>query len=160
MTAAAPTTPPTPAIEPEDYRRLVGFKLLVLGCLAVAAYLNSVNGWFPLYQDDPALARALSGKAWFSPTAVADASLALNHAVSGDNGWSYHVLNVALNALAALALYGVVCRTLIRQHSRPRLQEAAPWLAFLIALLWLVHPLNTETVAVSSKRNAPYTLLR
>src|ERR1700676_443642 len=120
--------PAVPAIEPEDYRRLVGFKLLLLTILGVAAYLNSLFGAF-LFEDASRIlantdvqSLAMSGKAWLSPTRTADWSLALNFAVSKDRPWSYHLLNIALHALAALALFGIVCRTLIRQHAYSRLQ--------------------------------------
>ncbi|HTZ19987.1 MAG TPA: tetratricopeptide repeat protein [Opitutaceae bacterium] len=97
---------------------------------------------------------------------VVNFSYALNYAVSGGNVWSYHALNVAIHALAALALLGIVRRTLPesvgaqtccaledegRSKSAP-LRSDTPWLAFAIALLWAVHPLQTESVVCVAQR--------
>ena len=49
---------------------------------------------------------------------VVKVSLAVNYALSGLHVWSYHATNLALHILAALALLGVVGRTL----QSPRLQ--------------------------------------
>src|SRR5204862_1140071 len=50
-------------------------------------------------------------------------------------------------------LFGLTCRTLFLQNNRPRLQELAPWIALVIALLWIVHPLLTQSVTVISSRS-------
>ena len=43
---------------------------------------------------------------------VVNLSFALNYAISGEQTWSYHVLNITIHALAALTLMGIVLRTL------------------------------------------------
>src|SRR5579859_2016900 len=96
-------------------------------------------------------------------------SFALNYALAGaKSAWSYHAVNLAVHLIAALALYGIVRRTLLlhavgrarllpsreqsatesaRQEPRPPTDPgAAPWLALATALLWVVHPLQTEAV--------------
>jgi len=108
---------PTPAIEPVAYRRLVGFKLLLLAILGAGIYLNSLYGDFLSGDRWPIV---MSGKAWLCPTRTADFSLALNYLISRSNAWSYHLLNVVFQTLAALALYGIACRTMICLHERPR----------------------------------------
>src|SRR5688572_28734465 len=70
-------------------------------------------------------------------------SLALNHTVSGDAVWSYHVVNVAIHALAGLLLMGVVRRTLLMPAMQPRYGAVALPLAALVALVWALHPLQT-----------------
>jgi tetratricopeptide (TPR) repeat protein len=74
-------------------------------------------------------------------------SLALNYAVSGYGPWSYHALNLLIHIGVALALLGVVRRTLSRMGSP---DPAAPALA--AALIWVVHPLNTESVTYIVQR--------
>jgi tetratricopeptide (TPR) repeat protein len=75
-------------------------------------------------------------------------SLAVNYAISGDNPWSYHLANVAIHVLAALTLFGIVRRTLARREAR----AVATLLAFVVALLWAVHPLQTESVTYVIQR--------
>ena len=96
---------------------------------------------------------------------VVNFSYALNYAISGENAWSYHILNVVIHALAALALLGIVRRTLAesvgaqtscaladgRSQAAP-LPADATWLALAIALLWAVHPLQTESVVCVAQR--------
>jgi tetratricopeptide (TPR) repeat protein len=74
-------------------------------------------------------------------------SLALNTAVSGTAAWSYHAMNLAIHILAGLTLYGIVRRTLSR-----RMGDSASPIAFSVALLWIVHPLQTESVTYIIQR--------
>lgn len=83
---------------------------------------------------------------------VVNLSFALNHAVSGEDVWSYHALNVAIHALAALALFGVVWRTWRVMGIGDNAEGKARRLAFFGALLWAVHPLQTESVVCVAQR--------
>ena len=66
--------------------------------------------------------------------------------------WSYHALNLAIHLLAGLALFGVVRRTLSQPVLRPRFGDAGLPLACAIAGLWLLHPLQTESVTYVIQR--------
>ena len=68
------------------------------------------------------------------------------------NVWGYHALNLAVHLLAALTLFGVVRRSLRSERLRERFGNASTLLAFLVALIWLVHPLNTESVTYVVQR--------
>ncbi len=68
-------------------------------------------------------------------------SFAVNHAISGAQVWSYHWLNLLIHIFAGLTLFGIVRRTL---RSRP--------VAFAVALLWTLHPLQTESVTYIAQR--------
>jgi tetratricopeptide (TPR) repeat protein len=69
-----------------------------------------------------------------------------NYALGGDTVWGYHAVNLAVHLIAGLALYGIVRRTLLLEPFRKRFEAMAPWLAGAVALLWTVHPLQTEAV--------------
>ena len=77
-------------------------------------------------------------------------SLALNYAISGTNPWSYHVTNTAIHALAALALFGLLRRTLTASSTFN--VHLSTTLSFSAALLWAVHPLQTESVTYIVQR--------
>ena len=83
---------------------------------------------------------------------IVNLSLALNYAVSGLKPWSYHVTNMLIHALAALALFGLVRRTLEGPVLRERWGGKSLPVAFGIALLWAVHPLQTESVTCVIQR--------
>ena len=73
-------------------------------------------------------------------------SLALNYAVDGLEVRGYHAVNIGLHILCGLVLYGIVRRTLRSPQTGDRFQGAADVLGLSCALLWLVHPLHTQTV--------------
>ncbi len=79
-------------------------------------------------------------------------TLALNHAAGGSDPTGYHVFNLVVHLLAGLALYGCVRRTLLLPRLRQRHGDAAPWLACAAALLWLLHPLQTQAVTYVVQR--------
>jgi tetratricopeptide (TPR) repeat protein len=79
-------------------------------------------------------------------------TLALNYALSGIEPWSYHVFNLAIHASAALVLFGIVRRTLHGPRLRERFGAHANGLAAAVAILWAVHPLQTESVTYIIQR--------
>ncbi len=76
-------------------------------------------------------------------------TLAINYALGGLQPWGYHALNVVLHALAALALFGLARRTWEKTSFAA---EARP-LALTAAILWAVHPLQTESVTCVIQRS-------
>jgi tetratricopeptide (TPR) repeat protein len=107
---------------------------------------------------------------------VLNLTFALNYALGGLNARGYHVFNLLIHILAGLTLFGVVRRTLLEHptsnvqhptpkanHSldaastprtisrNPRLADATP-LALAVAVLWVVHPIQTEAVTYISQR--------
>ena len=86
---------------------------------------------------------------------LANLTFALNYAVSGTDAWSYHGFSLIVHTLAALTLFGVLRRTMLRQSEKRKAESGdsksdaitnPTVTAFLIALIWAVHPLQTESV--------------
>ena len=75
-------------------------------------------------------------------------SLAVNYALGGTNPWGYHALNLAIHILAGLTLMGIARRTLDLLGA----DRSSLAIAFAAALLWTVHPLQTEAVAYVVQR--------
>jgi protein O-mannosyl-transferase len=140
-----------------------------VGAIAAAVwvcYANSLTAPF-FFDDNSAIAanpsiRDLGNlRAVLSPPAdgsgatgrpIVNLSLAINYASSGNFVRGYHATNVLLHTLAALALFGWVRRTLPRAGIGVRDEDAALGPAFLIALLWALHPLQTESVTCIIQR--------
>ena len=133
---------------------LAGGAVLAVG--AIAAYSRTLSVPF-LFDDNAAVVDNLTIRHWntafWPPTdttasgrPVLNLSLAFNYAISGTAVWSYHVLNLLIHVLAGLTLFGVVRRTLA-----PRTGEAS-FIAFSAALLWTLHPLQTESVTYIVQR--------
>ncbi len=83
---------------------------------------------------------------------VVNLTLALNYAVGGLDVRGYHIVNTLIHALAALTLYGIVRRTLLRPVLRERFGVSAMPLALAVALIWALHPLQTESVTCVVQR--------
>ena len=79
-------------------------------------------------------------------------SLAINYALGSASVRGYHVFNLLLHTLTGLALFGVVRHTLLRPVLAKRFGAAASNLAFAVALLWTLHPLQTESVTCVVQR--------
>jgi len=83
---------------------------------------------------------------------VVNLSLAVNYALGDYNVWGYHAFNLTIHILAGLTLLGIVRRTLLQPRLRPRFGAAAHGLAVATAVLWTVHPLQTESVTYVVQR--------
>lgn len=142
------------------------FAVLLIGVIGVA-YSTGLNGAFifdDLYAivENPTI-RSLAEieQVLFVPAAEAgtvggrplvNLTLALNFAISGTEPWSYHVLNVVIHALAALTLFGIVRRTLGGISDMGVMPKDAGLVAMIVAALWALHPLQTESVTYVVQR--------
>jgi protein O-mannosyl-transferase len=77
---------------------------------------------------------------------VVSLTLAVNYALGGMNVWGYHAVNLVIHVLAACTLFGVVRRTLVLPRLSRQCGALAMPLALIVALLWMIHPLQTESV--------------
>ncbi len=139
---------------------------LLLALATAAAFSSGAGGAF-IYDDYPAiLENPTIRHLWpiwtpLSPPGhgatvtgrpLLNFSLAINYAIGGREVWSYHVVNVVIHMVGALLLFGVVRRTFLLPRMRDRWGEAALPLAFIVALLWAIHPLQTESVTYIVQR--------
>jgi tetratricopeptide (TPR) repeat protein len=94
----------------------------------------------PEFFVDAALFSRDPDKAMYRPLLLS--SLALNHAWSGYEVYSYHLVNILLHGLCALLVWGI-----LREIGRP------VCMALLGGLLFVVHPVCTEPVNYISSRS-------
>jgi protein O-mannosyl-transferase len=140
--------------------------LAAIALAVVLTYSNSLSGPF-IFDDRATLLDNASIRDWrnigavLSPpteTPVAgrplvNATFAINYALGGLDVAGYHVVNIALHLLCALLVFEVVRRTLRSRPPEKTLHQSAADLAFASALLWAVHPLNSEVVNYLSQRS-------
>ncbi len=89
------------------------------------------------------------------PTAgrpLVNLSFALNYALGGLSVGGYHLVNLAFHLLCGLLVFGIVRRTLELPALKGRFGGAALNLGFAVALLWTLHPLNSEAVDYLTQR--------
>lgn len=132
---------------------------LVILLAGLVVYHNSFAGVF-LFDDKPWIVESFHIRHLWLPGAVlasamrplTDFSFALNYALGGLDVWGYHAVNLAIHLTAALVLFGFLRRTLLTETLRPRYGAAAMPLAGAISLLWVVHPLQTQSVTYVVQR--------
>ncbi len=127
--------------------------MLLLAALAGLTYVNSLPNDFVF--DDKGLSRSLEDLQWLLqnrrwPTyrPLRTASYAIDYALFGLNPAGFRAFNILYHVLNGALLY-VILRAVLRQ-SRP---------ALLAAILFIVHPIQTESVAyISGRRDVLFTL--
>jgi Tfp pilus assembly protein PilF len=138
---------------------------LIVVVVGLAAYAGSLHGPF-VFDDNAAIRNNTTirqlwppGEALSPPPRcaitgrpVVNFTLAVNYALHGLDVEGYHVFNIAVHLLVALALYGVVRRTLVLPGLRETYGASAAGLALASALIWVVHPLATEAVSYTAQR--------
>ncbi len=134
----------------------VALLLIVIG---VAVYANSFAGVF-LFDDALHIVENPRIQQLWPPWTVLaarrptlDLSLAVNFALGGTETWGYHLVNVTIHILAALTLWGVVRRTFTSAPLGDRFGPASCWLGMAVAVVWLVHPLQTQSVTYIVQRS-------
>ncbi|HVW21784.1 MAG TPA: tetratricopeptide repeat protein [Opitutaceae bacterium] len=159
MTAGA-----NPAAAPRR-ARLAAAAVVLAG---LAAYANSIAGSFffddrqsiaenptlrHLWRLGEVLTPNLGGGVTVNGRPILNLSLAVNYAISADAAWSYHLLNLGFHLLAGLALFGLVRRTLELCRGQDFARGLDPvGFGLAVALLWTVHPLQTESVTYVVQR--------
>ncbi len=141
----------TPA--PHDGRKAVPLIVLV----GLIAYSNSFTKAFILDDlgwilDNANLGDPVAYVQSMGARPVGATTVALNYWLGGRSVLGYHAFNLAIHLAAALTLFGLVRRTLLLPRWQGKWEQAAPWLALSVALLWLAHPLQTQAVTYIIQR--------
>jgi tetratricopeptide (TPR) repeat protein len=139
---------------PEVHWRKAIPLIVLVGLLAYAnsfdkAFVFDDNFWI---RNNPGIASPLAYIHQSPARWIAWLSLSLNYWVGGEKVEGYHAVNWAIHVCAALTLFGIVRRTLLLERWQGRFERSAPWLALAVALLWVVHPLNTQAVTYTVQR--------
>jgi tetratricopeptide (TPR) repeat protein len=139
---------------------LAAATLILAGCLA---YANSFKGVF-LFDDETILLDRANelwppGALQWSATAVPDFTFCLNYYFDKFNPAGWHAVNLAVHLLAGLTLFGLIRRTMLLPEILAKIHLgnstsplAATILAAGAALLWMLHPLQTESVTYIVQR--------
>jgi protein O-mannosyl-transferase len=141
------------------------FAVALLSLATIVAYANSFHG--PLVFDDvPSIAENRTIQTLWPPWAplfpprhadvtvagrpLANLTFAANYVVHGTSVWGYHLVNLGIHLAAGLTLFALL-RSVIR-WKWPVLPSASEFIPLTTSLLWLVHPLHTESVTYIVQR--------
>jgi len=140
----------------------LGWRVILIALVSVIVYSNSLGNPF-VFDDNITLANnpqirsfanvfhtdkgsALTGRPIVSLT------FAANYALGGLRVAGYRIVNIALHVACALLLFGIVRRTIDRFQPGDRFSGRGPGIALAAALVWAVHPLNSEVVDYLTQR--------
>jgi tetratricopeptide (TPR) repeat protein len=140
--------------------------LLLAGAIiafsGIVAYINSLGAPFIFDDLDAIVANPTihSLGASFLPTQdtsvsgrpILNFSLALNYALGHNNPSGYRAVNVLIHILAGLVLFGIIRRTLKRPLLRTLYGNDSAALALALSLMWVLHPLQTESITYVIQR--------
>lgn len=124
----------------------------------VAAYTNAFKGMF-VFDDALRLVRNTElSNLWTcmlgSSRPLTVLTFALNARLTGVSPEAFRVVNLGLHMLAGWLLYGWLRRSLALPAFKDRFADepSRSWVAAAAATLWLVHPLQTESVTYVVQR--------
>lgn len=150
-------------INPLRSSPIVRFIPILLIVIIFATYFSSLSHPF-VFDDVPELVHnpdvlRLSGcldtisrsqNTGLSGRPVACLTFAANVTVAGFSVRAFHLVNIAIHILAAVTLFGILRRTIIRVQ--PSINHSVSVLAAFITLCWALHPLQTESVTYIIQR--------
>mgnify|MGYP001444998034 CR=1 FL=1 len=141
-----------------------GLKVLLLIMVTACSYLNSLDGAF-VFDDSrfynnpaaqletfslPGLVHAVRG---MEPATrpVANLTFVLNYLAGGFSVRGYHLVNLGIHVTAGILLYFLL-KTLLTLPILQGRRLMPGEIAFASALLWMVHPLQTQAVSYIVQR--------
>jgi tetratricopeptide (TPR) repeat protein len=141
------------------------FKLLPFLILGILSYSNTLE--VPFYFDDEQnivknpLIRLTSLtfdhitkaalQSYASNRPVANVSFALNYYFHQYDVIGYHAVNITIHVLTGILLY-LLIRMTLRTPALGSWHRSHYWIALFAALLWLVHPIQTQSVTYIVQR--------
>jgi hypothetical protein len=138
---------------------------LALVAATLAAYANSLSSVFQFDDISIIVENQQLGKFWppapvllgvrGGPTSgrpLTSLSFHLNALVAARSPAGYRAVNILIHMAAGLVLFVLVRRILDAPAGRADSSSGAIPVAFAVSLLWLVHPIQTESVTYVSQR--------
>src|SRR5438034_6236593 len=145
------------------------WRAVVIVLAGSLAYLNGVSTPF-LFDDMPSVVDNEQirdvrhwGDLWnilipapsspVSARPLVNLSFAINHATGGFEVSGYHAWNIAVHSLCGVVLFALIRRTLRLPGLPAAVGQRASHLGFAAALIWTLHPLNSEVVDYVTQRS-------
>jgi len=131
--------------------------ILVLG---VIAYSNSFQGTF-VFDDFPLIVENLEIRQNSpledlfrnSRRPFVYLTLAFNYRLNHLNPLGYHLFNLLIHLGTGLIFFRLLHRILLTKNLKTKYQSDAVWLSGIISLIWLVHPIQTQSVTYIIQRS-------
>jgi len=136
--------------------QFAGFVVAIV-LLTLVAYHQTFS--YPFHFDGAAHIDQLANKAsadWASQLlrsrGLVDISWATNRSIGGEETFTYHVVNISIHIATAILLLLLIKATLHLPGIPERYRKHATLVGGCIALIWAVHPLQTQSVTYIVQR--------
>jgi protein O-mannosyl-transferase len=141
----------------EATQREIRIAILVIILAVVVAYSNSFRVPF-LLDDSWRIVENQAIHQWQawpvafyqSNRSLVNVTFSFNYAIHGLELWGYHLTNLAIHLTAGCLLFGVARQAL--QRCGEHYGRLSAYLGMMIALLWVLHPLQTSAVTYINQR--------
>jgi protein O-mannosyl-transferase len=143
---------------------IVYYQLIII-VVGIIIYFNGLHGRFIFDDESIILKNPHIEKIWPLSAAlsappdspvrdrpVVNLTLSLNYLLGDRSPFGYHLANLTIHLISALLLFGIVRRTFFTPRLSLRYGAVASGLALAAALIWEVHPLQTESVTYITQR--------
>lgn len=147
------------------------FGILVLGFAVFVVYYPAISGPF-IFDDSativdnpsirqlwPLVGNGESSGPLNSSKATAihgrplvSLSLAVNYYFGGLDPFGYRIVHIVVHFLATVLLWRIVAATLRLDYFQGRFERSAEPLSFAAAIVWAMHPVNTESIVYVTQR--------
>lgn len=134
------------------------FAPALLAVATLACYANSFDGTF-VYDDEPSILNNPAVQTLWEPASGANRerplaiwTFAVNFAISEFDVFSYHAVNTLVHWFAGVFMWLLFKRLLATEAFSEPIRRRASMLALAAAMLWVVHPLNTQAVTYVVQR--------
>jgi tetratricopeptide (TPR) repeat protein len=138
-----------------------GFQIFLIVCVAILAYGRTLD--VPFYLDDFVnISENLAIQDFGDPGQIVDYSpprafgfftLAANYALHGESVAGYHLVNILIHLLSGIAVFtllrGLMLAPATRRSGADGLMQ---WLPLVVALVFVLHPLQTQAVTYIVQR--------
>lgn len=139
----------------QQSKNIIVLQVTILVAAVIFTYLNVFNAGFISWDDadyvanNPDIRSFANASKWFSSFYIGNyhpltmVSYAIDFVIGNTAPAQYHITNIILHAINALMLYAFVNNI---QGNR--------WVAFFVAMLFAIHPVQTESVSwVAERKN-------
>ena len=141
------------------------FAILIVVCVTLLAYSNTFQS--PFYLDDdhnilsnphvqieslsfPELSQA-ANKSPLKWRWLPNISFAVNYYFNKHNVWGYHLVNLIVHILTGITLYFLV-NIVLSKSAQTRPHVSSKEIALATALIWILHPVQTNAVTYIVQR--------
>jgi tetratricopeptide (TPR) repeat protein len=138
--------------------------LILLSLLATLIYSNTFSS--PFHFDDtkrilenPKITDLFNFIDFSGNRYIGFLSFALNYHFGGLEVFGYHLVNLVIHIVNGFLVYTLVLLIFRTSGMVPLQQDRAPWIAFVTALLFVAHPIQTQAVTYIIQRFASLAAL-